>query len=494
MMRGGMRGTRAWRLLAIACLVLVSAPSADAATRRAFLSRLWAARGLDASAKDGAAAMISSGLVGDVPSDLSRPVTRREAMRWCVQSLGLAFEADVLADAPAPFTDAHALSRFERGCAFVGVHMRPPLLARADAFHGAQRLTDRDMEALLQRVSRAAQGLTLDVELVPLGGMTLRIHRDGVPTGVPKWRVFADGLKEEEAAGAARRALAAKGFDLSAVRSNDGWALRSQLMEDYVAVRRLTALIEARGLTPRMLPSVANADPSIRPRYWALLTIDPAEWRLSPVASDGGPRALATLSEIVEASGAEAALNAGFFAVTSGGRGYPIGALRAGGETLSAPHPGRGALGWNDENEAMFGPLAASGGEIAGPTGEDWSSMACVVQAGPLLLDDGRPVGGDEGFSSSVVSLRHPRSAVGLTEEGEWAFLIVDGRNGLHATGATLSELTEILLSCGVSHALNLDGGGSTGLIVGGRAYGSPSEGKERPISYAIGASRRRDR
>ena len=83
--------------------------------------------------------------------------------------------------------------------------------------------------------------------------------------------------------------------------------------------------------------------------------------------------------------------------------------------------------------------------------------------------------------------MRHPRFVVGLTADGEWFFLAVDGRNGLHAAGATMSELTDILRSYEVPYALNLDGGGSTELIVRGRLFTSPSEEKERPISYALG-------
>ena len=57
----------------------------------------------------------------------------------------------------------------------------------------------------------------------------------------------------------------------------------------------------------------------------------------------------------------------------------------------------------------------------------------------------------------------------------------------MHSSGATISELTEILRSRNVTHALNLDGGGSTELIIGGRIYNIPSDGYERNISYGLG-------
>ena len=93
-----------------------------------------------------------------------------------------------------------------------------------------------------------------------------------------------------------------------------------------------------------------------------------------------------------------------------------------------------------------------------------------------------------EGFGNSLVNLRHPRSIVGLTNDGNWIFMVIDGRNGLHASGATLMEAAELLSSMNMAYALNLDGGGSSELWIDGKLYNSPSGGKERPVSYGIGA------
>ena len=113
--------------------------------------------------------------------------------------------------------------------------------------------------------------------------------------------------------------------------------------------------------------------------------------------------------------------------------------------------------------------------------------MQNIIQAGPLLIDEGFPVTYDEGFDNALISVRHPRSAVGLNNNGQWVFIAVDGRNGMHASGATISELTEILRANGVIYALNLDGGGSTEMIIDGKIYNFISSGYERKISYALG-------
>jgi exopolysaccharide biosynthesis protein len=50
----------------------------------------------------------------------------------------------------------------------------------------------------------------------------------------------------------------------------------------------------------------------------------------------------------------------------------------------------------------------------------------------------------------------------------------------------TLRELAEELISLGAFEALNLDGGGSTTIVVRGAVRNSPSDGSERPVSDAI--------
>ncbi|MBQ6829309.1 MAG: phosphodiester glycosidase family protein [Thermoguttaceae bacterium] len=64
---------------------------------------------------------------------------------------------------------------------------------------------------------------------------------------------------------------------------------------------------------------------------------------------------------------------------------------------------------------------------------------------------------------------RHPRTAVGISEDGRYVFLlIVDGRQPKHSVGATLTEVGETLKYFGAHIGLNLDGGGSTTLVCRG--------------------------
>jgi len=74
-----------------------------------------------------------------------------------------------------------------------------------------------------------------------------------------------------------------------------------------------------------------------------------------------------------------------------------------------------------------------------------------VVERGRIPI----PTGGD----------RHPRTLVGLTEDGALLLLVVDGRRRGRAEGATMHECAEVLLRHGAETAINLDGGGSSTLI-----------------------------
>ena len=580
--RAAFRGLAA--LFLALCLFRFAAEAAPTVARSAFLSELLDARGLDWSAareKDGAAFVLRSGLVTDSVGKLNAPTTRREALRWSVQALGLEAEARILSDLPLPFRDAKSLSSFERGCQVVATRMVPPLIrSGVPTFRGDHRITDKEVRSLLSAVREASANLSMDVTFSPAAGMTLRVHRSGVATGVPKWRVYADGFGDKPAAEALQRLLKRKGFDTTASQPNYEWVLRSAVLEDYGQVRRLSGLIRGQGRKVRVLASVSNPNLEVLPRYWAVLTVDPDRYRLEPILPPGGTSSLAPLSEMARAARVRAAINAGFFSVTGRNRGVPIGTLRIRGSLVNAPYRGRTCLGWNGNNEAAFGEVFWSGvvptdrgtlslnavnrfvkgdalvlytphygastptvtsvpaaevvvragrsagprgsggalepgtwvlagygsnaalveelfpagspvrveSELSGSGGESWGEMDNIVQAGPFLLSEGEVRVDAEGFGNSLVALRHPRSIVGLTNEGKWFFMVIDGRNGLHASGATLAEAAELLSSMDMAYALNLDGGGSSELWVDGRLYNVPSEGRERPVSYGIGA------
>lgn len=111
-----------------------------------------------------------------------------------------------------------------------------------------------------------------------------------------------------------------------------------------------------------------------------------------------------------------------------------------------------------------------------------------VLGAGPRLVANGRiyVTADEERFPSDIRVGRAPRSAFGVTKYGDYIFAVVDGRQS-HSRGCTLYEWADILLNhFGAVDAINLDGGGSSELVVRDQVVNSPSDGRERPVASAL--------
>lgn len=111
----------------------------------------------------------------------------------------------------------------------------------------------------------------------------------------------------------------------------------------------------------------------------------------------------------------------------------------------------------------------------------------------PELLAGGERVG-DLGVSElpAFAATRHPRTAVGYDPDRRRLWLVVvDGRQPPHSSGMTLPELAALLQALGASEAVNLDGGGSSVMVVRGRVVNRPSDGEgERPVVNALALRR----
>jgi hypothetical protein len=115
------------------------------------------------------------------------------------------------------------------------------------------------------------------------------------------------------------------------------------------------------------------------------------------------------------------------------------------------------------------------------PAGE-WDRAEHIVSGGPLLLWNGTRLEEPEAESISRVFFlaRHPRTAVGVREDGTLLFVTVDGRRPGKSVGMSLPELTDLMLEIGAVSAINLDGGGSTTMVIDGEVVNRPSGGEPR--------------
>ncbi|MCI0515297.1 phosphodiester glycosidase family protein [candidate division KSB1 bacterium] len=82
---------------------------------------------------------------------------------------------------------------------------------------------------------------------------------------------------------------------------------------------------------------------------------------------------------------------------------------------------------------------------------------------------------------------RHPRTAVGFSADSSTLFLVtVDGRQSTSA-GMTLDELADFMIERGIHFGINLDGGGSTTMVVRGKITNAPSDpGGERSVANSL--------
>ncbi|HEY6015076.1 MAG TPA: phosphodiester glycosidase family protein, partial [Candidatus Limnocylindrales bacterium] len=118
-----------------------------------------------------------------------------------------------------------------------------------------------------------------------------------------------------------------------------------------------------------------------------------------------------------------------------------------------------------------------------------WESVTQAVGGREWIVRDGAPYISPHPASADEI---HPRSAVGLTADGRLILATVDGRESGVSEGVRLTELAELMMERGAVQAINLDGGGSSTLVV--RRAGTetpvivnkPSDGVERPVTNSI--------
>ena len=114
---------------------------------------------------------------------------------------------------------------------------------------------------------------------------------------------------------------------------------------------------------------------------------------------------------------------------------------------------------------------------------EKWK-MKTAIGGGPVLLQNGEiKITNNEEvkFAGSAINDKHPRTAMGYTKDNKLIILVVEGRNP-NAGGATLTQEAQILKDLGCIEALNLDGGGSSCLLVNGKETIKPSDKTQRAV------------
>lgn len=112
-----------------------------------------------------------------------------------------------------------------------------------------------------------------------------------------------------------------------------------------------------------------------------------------------------------------------------------------------------------------------------------------IIGGGVGLLQDGRIhiTAKQDGHNSvNMILRRHPRTLAGVTPNGSLILATVDGRAPGVTIGANMTEAAQIMRWLGAVQAINLDGGGSTTMVVKHKVVNKPSDGHERPVGDAL--------
>lgn len=172
-------------------------------------------------------------------------------------------------------------------------------------------------------------------------------------------------------------------------------------------------------------------------------------------------------------------------------------------------YPTRGAIGiskkrkadvaWLFTDTAQRWPYAfqrkpvVAKGKTSDPSFEDlntldywkWWRMYTAIGGGPVLLQKGkmRITNVEEQMFVGGLKDKHPRTAMGYTAKNKLIILVIQGRMPGIAEGATLEQEARILKDLKCVEALNLDGGGSSCMLVNGKETIKPSDKEgQRPV------------
>lgn len=142
------------------------------------------------------------------------------------------------------------------------------------------------------------------------------------------------------------------------------------------------------------------------------------------------------------------------------------------GTTYAYPEPAANKAGTN--------PLAVPSATF--PAGATVFSAQTAIGGGPVLVKDGEYKNTWEAELYDTASgigptANNPRTAIGITGDNKLILFVCEGRNQTPSTpGFTLEETARIMMDLGCTEVLNLDGGGSTCMLVNGKETIKPSD------------------
>ncbi len=245
-------------------------------------------------------------------------------------------------------------------------------------------------------------------------------------------------------------------------------------------------------------------------------------WGINAPTLEGSDEPLQTPSEVYEAQGKPVVvINAGYF-YTDEGKSYSS-SLEVSNGTLLSPninyasqdwktvyYPTRGAFlehtdgtyevcwtYWKDASTHYIYDTVAENSWDTTPCqapNATFPSTARSFEAkngiggAPVLIKDGKI---KDTFREELIEIgadgAAPRTAIGITADKQLVLFVCEGRNMTEGVpGYTTGEVAQILKNYGCTDALNLDGGGSSLMLVNGKELIKPSDGNQRSVASCV--------
>lgn len=214
-----------------------------------------------------------------------------------------------------------------------------------------------------------------------------------------------------------------------------------------------------------------------------ILSLNIGEFEMSIERAKNGRE---TVSSIAARTGADIAINAGFFHED----GSPAGVLKVNNELIGCGlKKNRGALLW-EKDKILTDRIICEDDNLKSGYGTNPSKFGNIIGGVPLILFQGKSVVDNsiEKAYDSFIENRYARTAIGVSED-KLVILVVEGSSALEKKsgilkGYSIKELENTFISKQCKYAVNLDGGGSTTLVVNGKVINKIE--RERPVSEAI--------
>lgn len=249
-------------------------------------------------------------------------------------------------------------------------------------------------------------------------------------------------------------------------------------------------------------------------------------WSINDPALSGTTDALKTPSQVYSDSPASIIVNGGYF-YSSGGKNYSASLAVKDGIVLAQNinyasedwatmyYPTRAAfVQYEDGTYASCWTYYSSSTGVmymyGEPAGNSWASQPLqipnetfpakadtqplknAIGGGPVLLKNGTVVDSYkaelfDGTSGIGPDIYAPRTAIGVSADNKLVLFVCEGRQMTDGvTGLTTEEVAKVLYSLGCRDAINLDGGGSSCMLIGGKETIKVSDGHQRSVGSTV--------